>query len=776
MRFWLTWATRDARRRWLQVVSIALLIALGTGMYSAMSSMSRWRLASADASYAQLRMHDLRVSLADGSFVPAGTLAAAASGTTGEERLSLPTQVEVKAGGKDLLVAGRLVGAPARKVDRLAVMSGKAAGPDALLERNFAAFHKLPASGTLKLAGGRTLPYRGQAVAPEYFLVTAPGADFGAEASYAVVFTSLATAQRLSGHKGQVNELVVRAPGANLDRLQQQIAASLHRSAPQAGLTFTRRAAEPAYRLIYKDAKGDQRMMNIFAFLLLGAAAFAAFNMVSRTVEAQRREIGIGMALGVRPLLLGIRPLLLGLEIAVLGVAIGIPVGLWANGWLGDTLRQWFPLPVLETPFEPDVYVTGALLGLILPLLATALPVWRAVRVAPIEAIRVGARSGKTGGLAWLVKGLRLPGGSLGNMPLRNVLRTPRRTVLTSLGIAAIVAIVVALSGLMDSFDNTLGAARQEALGGTPARMTVDFATPQLSGSRPVQAVVRSPAVRQPRQSLRVPVTLGANGSRVNAFLETSARDGLLVARRAAKDLGIGVGDWVSVRHPVPSANGGFGIATTRLRVTGYHSSPFRFIAYTSAQSAARLGLAGLTSRVSVVPAPGHSELDVKRALMTNPGVAAVQHASATTDAVDDRMSQFTDVIAMTVLIAIAMAVLMAYNTSAINADERARENATMFAFGVPVRRVLRLGVSEALLVGGLATVAGFGAGYLLLRWIAYSSMTETMPDIDMFLSISPFTIAAAIAAGLIAVGLAPLFTRRRLRRTDIPSTLRVVE
>ena len=51
--------------------------------------------------------------------------------------------------------------------------------------------------------------------------------------------------------------------------------------------------------MLYKDAEGDQQMMNIFAALLLGAAAFAAFNLVSRTVEAQRREIGIGMALGV---------------------------------------------------------------------------------------------------------------------------------------------------------------------------------------------------------------------------------------------------------------------------------------------------------------------------------------------------------------------------------------------------------------------------------------------------------------------------------------------
>ena len=35
------------------------------------------------------------------------------------------------------------------------------------------------------------------------------------------------------------------------------------------------------------------------------------------------------------------------------------------------------------------------------------------------------------------VKALRVPGGALANVPLRNVLRTPRRTLLTLLGIAA---------------------------------------------------------------------------------------------------------------------------------------------------------------------------------------------------------------------------------------------------------------------------------------------------------------------------------------------------
>ena len=71
---WVRWALRDARRHRGQVLSIGLLLALGVGMYSAMSSMSVWRVRSADASFAALRMHDLRASLVEGSTAPEGTL------------------------------------------------------------------------------------------------------------------------------------------------------------------------------------------------------------------------------------------------------------------------------------------------------------------------------------------------------------------------------------------------------------------------------------------------------------------------------------------------------------------------------------------------------------------------------------------------------------------------------------------------------------------------------------------------------------------------------
>ena len=54
--------------------------------------------------------------------------------------------------------------------------------------------------------------------------------------------------------------------------------------------------------------------------------------------------------------------------------------------------------------------------------------------------------------------------------------------------------------------------------------------------------------------------------------------------------------------------------------------------------------------------------------------------------------------------------------------------------------------------------------------------MPETMPDVGMLISIAPPTYFLAVLAGTVVVTAAPLLTLRRLLRTDISSTLRVVE
>ena len=74
----LRWSWRDLRARWLQVAAIALIIGIGSGTYSGLTSVSAWRRSSYDASYRALAMYDLRIQLAELEYLVGSTAAATA--------------------------------------------------------------------------------------------------------------------------------------------------------------------------------------------------------------------------------------------------------------------------------------------------------------------------------------------------------------------------------------------------------------------------------------------------------------------------------------------------------------------------------------------------------------------------------------------------------------------------------------------------------------------------------------------------------------------------
>ncbi len=106
----------------------------------------------------------------------------------------------------------------------------------------------------------------------------------------------------------------------------------------------------------------------------------------------------------------------------------------------------------------------------------------------------------------------------------------------------------------------------------------------------------------------------------------------------------------------------------------------------------------------------------------------------------------------------------------------RRREYATMFAYGVPLRTVVRNAMIEGGAAGVLATLAGVGAGIVVIGYIVNVTTPRVAPDLGAAIAVRPGTLAVAAVLGVVATALAPLLTARRLARMDIPSTLRVVE
>ena len=812
--FRLRWSLRDARKRWIQIVSIGFTLAIGIGLYAGLSSVTQWRLVSIDKSLEATRMYDLRATVGEGGDVPAGSLARIASEIDGidrySERLIFDTQVETVVDGDELLVHGRIVGMDLSGsepvvndvylIDEAALPVSGTATPQVLVNRSFASFWDLPTSGRVTVGGDVGVDYVGSAVSPEFFLIVEGNGSLG-KSNLAVLFAPLAAAQDISGRPGAVNDLVLTLePGADAAAVTDQL---IDAALSQDGvlLDVITREATPSYIGLTGSPEIDQGIYNAISLLLFAGAAFAALNFSARMVEAQRREIGASMAIGERPQSIIIRPLLIGLQIGILGMILGVAVGYAIAFQTVSVVQEVAWLPIFEQPFQGAIFAQALAIGFAVPMLAVLWPVMRAVRVRPVDAIRSGHLASRGGSLGPIISRIPLPGRSLERMPFRNLMRAPRRTFLTLLTFTMSLAIMFAMLGLGSTFTTTLTDGNEELLGGEPDRFTVQLDSFYPVDSPQVQNVLNDPTVQlgEPAMVLGANVTAATSDDiddplRIDLAIRfvdfgstvwtptasqgalSPGSPGIVLADKAARDFGVGVGDDVTVTHPA-LVDGAFTYSTRTLPVAAIHPHPLRLNAYMDLSQASTWGFGGLANIVTGVPTDGSSLNDVKRALFgSGKGVALVQGLSETFQSLDDSLEQSRGVFFITRIFVIFLVMLIAFNTANINVDERSRDHATMFAYGIPVRRVIANLSVEGLLLGVTAMVLGGLFGYALLLWMALFLMPNAIPDVGMIVSVRWWEMAMSFVLALAAIALAPVFPGRRLKKMFIPGQLRVME
>ncbi|MEW6580603.1 MAG: ABC transporter permease, partial [Chloroflexota bacterium] len=751
-RLWLRWSWRDLRARWLQVVAIALIIALGTGVFAGLSGQKMWRTSSYDLSYERLHMYDLKMTLASGSYLNSAELLAALAGVAGvervETRLVMPTLVEAAHGDETIMVRGQVVGVDVQDggphVNSVHVDedSGRALTPAdagqnvAVVEYKFARHYDLEPGDSARISGDVTLDLVGVGHSPEYFLIMPETGTFFAEADYAVLFVPLQTAQQLADRQGLVNDVVILLEdGTDRAAVRAEIERHMASAFPSTGFEFTVKEDDPVYAMLYSDAEGDQWIWNIMAFLFWIGAALGAFNLAGRMVEAQRREIGIGMALGVPRRWIALRPMLVGVQIALLGTVFGVLVGLLLNRVFAGIMNDLAPLPYWDIDFYLRGYVQATILGVLLPVVATLIPVWRAVRVAPVDAIKTGYLVAKGGGLSRLIVGVPLPGKSFTQMPLRNVLRSPWRTTLTALGIAIAIMIMTFIVGAMDSYLETMQRADDAYRHQGAERILVDLnffyptSSDQITALAALTGPDGQPLFTQSEAALLLGGTLIKGDVSIDTALElhdmaqaiwvpalkqgalTADGPGLIISEKAADDLGVGIGDTVTLKHPRREGLLAFRLVESEVPVIGIHDNPLRPLSYMPLDSAALLGLEGVANQVILDPAPGVTRDTIKATLLTQPGVTSARSIAEFSEGVEGLLEMVTGVLAVVQIVAVLLAFLIAFNSTSISVDERVREIATMFAFGLPLRTVTRMQMVENAIMGVAGTLIGLALG-----------------------------------------------------------------
>jgi predicted permease len=128
-------------------------------------------------------------------------------------------------------------------------------------------------------------------------------------------------------------------------------------------------------------ARAAASLVGLSGSLALLLAAIGLYGIVSFTVAARAREIGIRVAVGARPA--GIAWLMLRETVAVVavGVAVGVPVALWA--------ARLVEAQLFAVTTRDPLAIAAALVSLMLvAALAALIPARRASRIDPIHALR----------------------------------------------------------------------------------------------------------------------------------------------------------------------------------------------------------------------------------------------------------------------------------------------------------------------------------------------------------------------------------------------------
>ncbi len=777
---------RDLKAISAQALTIALVVAAGmagfVGSLSTVESLSVGR----DRYYAASRLADVF------------SYAKRAPERVASQMLELPGVAEVQTSlvfgaqidlpGVAQPLTGRMVGADPAEwsagLNRLSLRTGRwpaAGSSEVLVSEAFAQVRKLgPGDAVFALLNGRRerLPIVGIALSPEYIFAAAAG---GApdDTSFGVFWIDRTRLEAAFDMEGAFNTVSLKLrPGASVDATIEEVDRRLR---PYGSRGAFDREEQPSHKAVSQEIREQRVFGIILPTIFLAVAVFILNVVLDRQVTTQRDQIAALKALGYENGTIRLHYLKLAALVVIAGIALGVGVGDWLGRYLTRMYSDFFRFPTFYYLSAPWTIAAGSLAFLLAALAGAWSGVRRLVSLTPAEAMRPPAPHTYRPLLIERA-GLGRQVGPQARMILRNLERRSARALLTTVGIASAVAILIGGTWWRDALDYVLDV---QFAGAQPGDVYLGFIDPV--GARVRSELAQLPGVvrAETRRSVAVRIHAGHRSYRTSLtgiddeaqlwrLLDPQAgpirapAGGVLVTDRLADILGIVPGDTVRVEFLEGRQR------EPELRVAGLSRELFGLGAYMEASALDRLAGEGDVVNSGALFIDRTQRDDLFAALKRMPKAAGVFVKSALIDYFRSTSARnilfFTTVLTV---FAAAIAVGVVYNSARIALAERAWELATLRVLGFSHREVAVLLLGELAIELALAIPLGFLGGYHLadLMLSLMSSESFRIPPV-----ILPRTYAYAGLAMLGAGALSAWLVQRRLAGLDLIAVLKTRE
>jgi len=623
----------------------------------------------------------------------------------------------------------------------------------------------------------RSLRIVGIALSPEFIYSIRPGALVDDPKRHAVLWMdrgALASAFQLSG---AFNDVSLRlAPGAS----ERGVCAALDRVlAPYGGTGSIGRKEQLSNRIVTQELGQLNMLSTMVPAVFLGVTMFLVHLVLGRLIRLQRPEIATLKAVGYSNRDVGLHYLGLVLVVLLPGGLLGLAGGQWLGRVMLGLYGQLFRIPDLSFRLSFSL-VSTALLASAFAAVAGALGAVRsAVRLPPAEAMQPPAPARYRRGFFERL-GLKALAGTSGMMIVREVGRRPFRTLLSSLGIAGAISLMIlgrfGLDSLMAYFEGTYGREQRQDV-------SVLFARPV--SPRVVGELRRLPGIMAAEGLRAVPIRVHFGHRARDSILMGIAKhstlrrlvgrgggseipvppDGVVLTKTLAEVLGVHVGDRPQIELREGARH------TVRPLVVGTVDDTVGLTVYGQGSLVAALeGDSGAVSSVLLRVDPRKSDAIYER-LRRSPEIIDASESKADMHRLLDMNASFMNVwTAISIALSASIVFGVVYNNARIAVSSRSRELATLRVLGFTRAEVSQLLLGEL----GLQIAVALPLGLTTADDVVAASGLPIYLD----RSYSPEERAARTYAWaalcVVAAGVgSALVVRRRVDRLDMVAVLK---
>ena len=192
-----------------------------------------------------------------------------------------------------------------------------------------------------------------------------------------------------------------------------------------------------------------------FGAIALLLSGILVINLVAAMLAGQVREIGVMKVLGATSQQLAIMYLVPACALGIVASAISIPLAAMIGRAYADFTAEMLNFSTKGIAIPLNVYVWQLAVGIVFPIVAATIPVWRGCRISVGEALRdvgigVGGASARVDGVTRILAGMSGVSRPL-LLSLRNAFRKRQRMMLTLLTLATGGAVYIGALNLKQS-------------------------------------------------------------------------------------------------------------------------------------------------------------------------------------------------------------------------------------------------------------------------------------------------------------------------------------